>query len=83
VIQGRWSKIATGESRVARSKILVNQWKNEQASRHQLGHHPAFTKNDTDGEVVFKTASMLKPQIFNSSPNMSRAYFRLRQQYQK
>jgi hypothetical protein len=42
-----------------------------------------LTKNDTDGEVVFKTASMLKHQIFNSSPNMSRAYFRLRHQYQK
>jgi hypothetical protein len=35
---------------------------------------------DTAGEVIFKTASMLKHQIFNSSPNMSRAYFRLRQQ---
>jgi hypothetical protein len=41
---------------------------------------PSVTKNDTAGEVVFKTASMLKHQIFNSSPNMSRAYFRLRHQ---
>jgi hypothetical protein len=35
---------------------------------------------DPAGEVVFATASMLKHQVFNSPPNMNRAYFRLRQQ---
>jgi hypothetical protein len=30
-----------------------------------------LTKSDTDGEVVFATASMLKHQVFNSPPNMN------------
>ena len=36
---------------MAHSKILVNQWRNEQFPRYQLGHHLAFTKSDTAGEV--------------------------------
>jgi hypothetical protein len=34
-----------GEERVVNWKILVNQWRNEQSPRYQLGHHPAFTKS--------------------------------------
>jgi hypothetical protein len=33
VIQGSWSKITTREEKVANSKVLFNQWKNEQPSR--------------------------------------------------
>jgi hypothetical protein len=35
----------------------------------------------TDGEVIFATVSMLKHQVFNSLPNLNRAYSRLRHQY--
>jgi hypothetical protein len=36
---------------VAHSKIVVNQRRNEQFPRYQLGHHLAFTNSDTAGEV--------------------------------
>jgi hypothetical protein len=36
---------------------------------------------DTDGEVIFATASRLTHKVFNSLPNINPAYFRLRQQY--
>jgi hypothetical protein len=38
VIQGHGSKIATSESRVTHSKILINQWRKRVSSRDQLGH---------------------------------------------
>jgi hypothetical protein len=36
---------------------------------------------DTDGEVIFATASTLTPQVFIGLPSVNRAYFRLRHQY--
>jgi hypothetical protein len=55
VIQGQCSIIATSESRVTHSKILMNQWRNRASSRDQLGHQLAFTKTDDEpgnvGEV--------------------------------
>jgi hypothetical protein len=68
---------------MANSKLLINQWRNEPSSRDRLGHHLAFTKSDTDGEVIFAMASTLTHKIFNGPLNMNRASFRLRQQYQK
>jgi hypothetical protein len=35
---------------VANSKILGNQWRNEQSSRDQPGHHLAFTKSAQEPE---------------------------------
>jgi hypothetical protein len=32
----------------------MNQWRNEHSSRDQLGHQLAFTKSDTDGEVLMR-----------------------------
>jgi hypothetical protein len=40
-----------------------------------------LTKTDTDGEVVLTIASMMKPPVFTSPPDMHHVYFRLRQQY--
>ena len=37
--------MATSEERVAHSKILVNQWRHEPASRDPLGYQLAFTKS--------------------------------------
>jgi len=39
-----------------------------------------ITASDTNGEVIFAAASTLTHQVFNGSPNMNRAYFRLRHQ---
>jgi hypothetical protein len=48
VIQGHYSIIATSESRVTHSKILINQWRNRASCPDQLGHQLAFTKNDDE-----------------------------------
>jgi hypothetical protein len=40
----------------------------------RLGSAPVITKSDTDGEVVFATASMVKRQVFNGPPPMNCAY---------
>jgi hypothetical protein len=48
VIQVHGSIIATSEARVATSKILVNQWRNEHSCRDQPSHHLVFTKNDEE-----------------------------------
>jgi hypothetical protein len=55
----------------------------ETGKRRKTSKRPCFSKCDTDGEVIFATASTLTHQVFNSLPNINRAYFRLRQQYQK
>jgi hypothetical protein len=52
---------------------------NQIGSKPEVGVH-LTTKNGTDGEVVFATASMLKHQVFNSLSNLNRAHFRLRHQ---
>jgi hypothetical protein len=43
VIQVNRSKIDMSEERVATSKLPINQWRNDQSSRDQLGQHLAFT----------------------------------------
>jgi hypothetical protein len=43
----------------------------------------AFTKSDTGGEFIFSGPTKLPPAVFKYLPKVNRAYFRLRQQYQK
>ena len=45
VIQGNRSTIAMSEGKVENSKLLINQWRNEQSSRDRLSHYLAFTKS--------------------------------------
>jgi hypothetical protein len=40
-------------------------------------------KSDTDGEVIFLRIDTLINQVFKHLANVNRAYFGLRQQYQK
>jgi hypothetical protein len=54
VIQVHCSTIATREEKVANSKLLVNQWRNEPSSRDQLGHHLAFTKSAKSQNVFWQ-----------------------------
>jgi hypothetical protein len=42
-----------------------------------------FTKSDTDGEVSFAGIYPLTNSVFRFVPNVNRAYFKLRHQYQK
>jgi hypothetical protein len=79
-MQVHGSKIATSEERVANWKILVHQWRNEPSFRDQLGHHLAFTKAETAGEVMFAGASTLTNEVFKRLSNVNRAYFGIRQQ---
>jgi hypothetical protein len=48
-----------------------------------LSGSPSLTKNDTDGEVIFAGIYPLIKPVFRFVPNVNRAYFRLRHQYQK
>jgi hypothetical protein len=41
-----------------------------------------LTKTDTDGEVIFAGIYPLINPVFRFVPNVNRAYFRLRHQYQ-
>ena len=61
----------------------LNQRRNEQSSPYQLGHHLAFTKSDTAGEVMFVRTSMFTNQVFKCLSRVNRACLGLRQQYQK
>jgi hypothetical protein len=54
-------------------KILVNQWRNEQSFCYQLGHHLAFTKSDTAGEVSFAGISTLTNPVFGLVLNVNHA----------
>ena len=45
VIQGNQSNIAASEEKLANSKLLMNQWRNELSSRDRLGYHLVFTKS--------------------------------------
>jgi hypothetical protein len=56
VIQGHCNRIAiaTSESRVRNSNILMNQWRNRAFSRDQLGHELAFTKIDDEPSIVVR-----------------------------
>jgi hypothetical protein len=75
VIQGNQSKIAASEEKVANSKLLMNQWRNELSSRDRLGHHLVFTKSAQEptsfasvGSEADSPESLLKP-----SPAMGHA----------
>jgi hypothetical protein len=63
--------IATSESRVTHSKILMNQWRNRTSSRDQLGHQLAFTKTDDEPGNVGEVCP-LHQQAFDQRPGVIR-----------
>ena len=70
VIQDRSGLMAPIERKAVRSKTSHNQRRNDQPFCYQLGHHLAFTKYDTAGEVpmIGLTTADSKKRHENISP---------------
>jgi hypothetical protein len=75
-IGGTFASVRTEADRVASVPSHLLSWS-------EMAQEGAGIKSDTAGEVIFAPASTLTHQVFNGPPNMNRAYFRLRHQYQK